>query len=588
MKFARTSVRFLTGAIAAAGVMCALLVAPALPAQAATNPTAGFDAGNIISDSLFYDGTSMSTADVQSFLNTRVPACWLGRSGYEVGKKVTWGGVSTQLASKCSKDYTITTSSKAANKYCKAYTGITNEKAAAIIAKVGAACGISPKVLLVMLEKEQSLITDPWPNNEQYRRAMGYACPDTGPNGTAQCDPTKGGFFEQVYRAAWQLNVYKALNSNYNFHPFKSNYIQYHPNRDCGGSNVYIDNWATASLYIYTPYQPNRASLEAGVGEGDSCSAYGNRNFYVMYKGWFGQPNAPEFAVTGKIFEYWKVQQSWLGQPKANAVTLSANRGGSYQVFSGGTVYAPNSGDVTGIVAGKPLANAYSRAGGPAGAWGWPVQRWISVAEATGTMKFQNGVVSEKKGVGVYFVPNSLATTWMNKGGVTGTWGYATASATTSSGATHQVFSKGAAGVKAGAVSFTGAPFGAAWLQQGGLNGKLGAPVGAVTKPSGGSAINFAGGSMFSKGSTASNIWTIPKGRILTAYLNAGGPTSTWGWPIGKQLCTSDARECSMPVESGVLVWTADRGFQFTPSTANLAPSAKPGSGESVTGGVVR
>ena len=55
---------------------------------------------------------------------------------------------------------------------------------------------------------------------------------------------------------------------------------------------MYIENKATALLYIYTPYQPNTAALAAGAGEGDSCSAYGNRNFSIIYTGWFGNPRS--------------------------------------------------------------------------------------------------------------------------------------------------------------------------------------------------------------------------------------------------------------------------------------------------------
>ena len=57
-------------------------------------------------------------------------------------------------------------------------------------------------------------------------------------------------------------------------------------------AEVYIENTATALLYIYTPYQPNLAALEAGAGEGDACSTYGNRNFSIIYSGWFGDPRA--------------------------------------------------------------------------------------------------------------------------------------------------------------------------------------------------------------------------------------------------------------------------------------------------------
>ena len=51
---------------------------------------------------------------------------------------------------------------------------------------------------------------------------------------------------------------------------------------------VYIQNQATAGLYNYTPYRPNQAALDAGYGTGDSCSAYGNRNFWLYFTDWFG------------------------------------------------------------------------------------------------------------------------------------------------------------------------------------------------------------------------------------------------------------------------------------------------------------
>ncbi len=41
----------------------------------------------------------------------------------------------------------------------RTYVGAPAETAATIIAKVGAACGISQQVLLVILQKEQGLVT---------------------------------------------------------------------------------------------------------------------------------------------------------------------------------------------------------------------------------------------------------------------------------------------------------------------------------------------------------------------------------------------------------------------------------------------
>lgn len=77
------------------------------------------------------------------------------------------------------------------------------------------------------------------------------------------------------------------------FAPGKTWNIQYDVDRACGTSPVYVENKATSALYYYTPYQPNRASLAAGYGEGDSCSSYGNRNFYQYFTDWFGDTQAP-------------------------------------------------------------------------------------------------------------------------------------------------------------------------------------------------------------------------------------------------------------------------------------------------------
>lgn len=263
-----------------------------------------FNPGNIISDELFYDGRAMSATQVQEFLNQRVPRCTIGDVGRTAG--MTWGN--TSIADRCLRDYSMQTSTKAANAYCNAYIGSARETAAEIIAKVGQACGISQQVLLITLEKEQSLVTDSWPTVRQIDVATGYACPDSGPNWSANCDPTHYGFQNQVYRAAWQLKVYRAFPNSYNYKPFQINTIQYNPNPSCGTSQVYIENWATAALYIYTPYRPNQAALNAQWGLGDSCSSYGNRNFFMLYSSWFGLPTISDASTPhGEVKELWTV-----------------------------------------------------------------------------------------------------------------------------------------------------------------------------------------------------------------------------------------------------------------------------------------
>ncbi|HEU5222606.1 MAG TPA: hypothetical protein VFU07_02865 [Candidatus Lumbricidophila sp.] len=246
--------------------LTALAPTTALRAEASANG-ADFDPGMIITDALFYDGGAMTEQQVQSFLNSQVQYC---RAGYT-----------------CLKDYKQdTTSRAAASGRCGAYQGAAGEPAARIIAKVGAACGVSQKVLLVLLQKEQSLVTDDWPSDRQYRSATGYACPDT-----AVCDSQYYGFYNQVYMAAWQFKAYAANPTGFRHIAGQTVNVYYNPNSSCGSSPVAIQNQATAGLYNYTPYQPNAAALANLYGTGDGCSSYGNRNFWRIYTDWFGPTN---------------------------------------------------------------------------------------------------------------------------------------------------------------------------------------------------------------------------------------------------------------------------------------------------------
>ncbi|MEO7016742.1 MAG: hypothetical protein ABI130_12800 [Leifsonia sp.] len=227
-----------------------------------------FDAGNIITDALFFNGTAMSADDVQATLSAKVPSC---RSGYT-----------------CLKDYRQSTATRAAVAgRCDTYNGAADELASAIIAKVGSACGISQKAILVLIDKEQGLVTDDSPGSGQYRSATGYGCPDT-----SVCDSQYYGFFNQVYNAALQFKRYAADPTGWNHIAGRVNAIRYSPTASCGSSNVFIQNQATAGLYNYTPYQPNAAALANLYGTGDGCSAYGNRNFWRIYTDWFGSTTA--------------------------------------------------------------------------------------------------------------------------------------------------------------------------------------------------------------------------------------------------------------------------------------------------------
>ena len=248
--------------------------------DAAALSGADFDPGYIISDEAFFDGGRMSEAQIQGFLDARVGGC---------------------LNSACLDVLRTDTTSRAADAMCAPYAGARGESVARIISKVARVCGITPQVLLVTLQKEQSLVsgaTARQPSAARLERAMGYACPD---NVGGACDPTYAGVYNQIYRAAWQFKRYANPPGTSQFftqyRPGATHSILYNPNPACGTRSVTVRNQATANLYYYTPYTPNQAALSSLRGTGDGCSAYGNRNFWVYFTDWFGSPTSATAPV---------------------------------------------------------------------------------------------------------------------------------------------------------------------------------------------------------------------------------------------------------------------------------------------------
>jgi len=244
------------------------VVAGLLNAQPAS--ATSFNPGRIIDDGVFTEATSMGVGDIQQFLNSKVPVCDTNgtqTSEYGGGTRAQWGQANYgQSTFTCLKDYSE-----------------NGKSSAQIIYDTAQQYGINPKVMLVLLQKEQSLVTDTWPLNIQYRSATGYGCPDT-----AVCDSQYYGLTNQV---TWAAKMFRAIINDsptwYTPYVLGDNYIRYSPDASCGGSTVTIANRATQALYNYTPYQPNAAAIAAGWGSAP-CGAYGNRNFYLYYTNWFG------------------------------------------------------------------------------------------------------------------------------------------------------------------------------------------------------------------------------------------------------------------------------------------------------------
>lgn len=319
--------RIFSGLTAFAAVLV-LVASGSVSGQAAAVPKAelgpvatglaGFAAGNIVSDEVFFASDTMSAADIQAFLNAKVPAC---QAGYT-----------------CLKDFSQSTTTRAADLMCRStYQGSGRQTAAEIIYHVAQACGINPQVILVTLQKEQGLVTHTWPSDWRYTIAMGQGCPDT-----AACDTRYYGFFNQVYGAAWQFKRYAnpAGTSKYFtwYAPGKTWNVLYNPDRECGSSPVFVANQATANLYYYTPYQPNAAALAAGYGTGNGCSSYGNRNFYNYFTDWFGSTQWRLGAAITTAYEALGGTGGFLGNP-LRPTTCGLVGGGCYRDYAGGSIY---------------------------------------------------------------------------------------------------------------------------------------------------------------------------------------------------------------------------------------------------------
>lgn len=272
-------------------------------------------AGNIINDTTFYNNSAMTVADIQSFLEGKVgscdtngtqPASEYGRSDLTHAQYAASRGWAAPPYYCLTNYYQMPRTDQVINSFNSgvSQSNFINQgalSAAQIIKKASDQYGINPAALIVTLQKESPgpLITDTWPLASQYRNAMGYGCPDTAP-----CDPTYEGYYNQIMNAARQFKLYKDTPSNYRHKPFQNNDVQYNPNGGCGSSSVYIQNYATAGLYNYTPYQPNTAALNNLYGTGDSCSAYGNRNFWRIFNDWFPQAYsvAYNFPISGSLW----------------------------------------------------------------------------------------------------------------------------------------------------------------------------------------------------------------------------------------------------------------------------------------------
>jgi hypothetical protein len=217
---------------------------------------ASFDPDNLISDINFTAVASLSQSAIQSFLATQSGTLDCYRAPDHSGVK---------------------------------------RSAAVIIWRAARAWGVSPKVILVTLQKEQGLLSASRPSAAALEWAMGCGVPDTGSR-----DTTYAGFGKQVWYGAESLHD--------DGQGFSADIT-----KTCGDGSVQPDDQASYALYTYTPW--------IGLAGG------GNKLFWTLYWQYFGDPLAvdaiaPTTTVSGA---------DALWHDKAVVLTFSAvdNPGGS-------------------------------------------------------------------------------------------------------------------------------------------------------------------------------------------------------------------------------------------------------------------
>ncbi|WP_157944057.1 hypothetical protein [Blastococcus atacamensis] len=532
--------RWIVAALLALGLGVAFLagISPQRPDLHEAADLRLFNAGNIVSDGVFYDPTTMTAQAIQDFLVVKGASC----SG-----------------DRCLKTFRQDTWTRPADAFCAAYQGAGGESAAAIIHKVGLACGINPRALMVILQKEQGLIGSRGPSAYAIERAMGYACPDA-----SVCDSRYFGLYNQLYSAAHRFKEYRANPAKFNYRAGMTNSINYAPmtaeydnigGTRCGKASVYIQNQATAGLYNYTPYVPNQAALDAGYGTANDCSTYGNRNFFLYFTDWFGSTQSSGgAAVLDKNSElaFAGVQ---LAAPLEDA-TCTLPYDGCSRAYAGGTIFW-HAHTGAHVVRGAILER-YLALGGPAGALGYPVGDDAAAPFGTGYYTyFQGGAIYWSAATGAHEVRGAILDAWRQAGAQAGVLGYPVGGDEAVPGGYRTRFTGGTTYWSAGtgARTIRGALLDK--FERSGGPAALGYPVinDGATSTGDGAYVDLTGGSIYWTSATGAR---VVRGDILATYRALGAQAGPMGYPTGDDMAVPGGYKTDF--RGGALYWSAATG----------------------------
>ncbi|PIT94630.1 hypothetical protein COT98_02720 [Candidatus Falkowbacteria bacterium CG10_big_fil_rev_8_21_14_0_10_39_9] len=227
-----------------------------------------FNPGRIISDAEILNTNSMSLTEVQSFLD---------KQNSFLANYTTYNSHGTPNKSAAEIIYEAAT----ANYDCDGIELSEMPTEAEKILKCRHVTTVNPKFLLVLIQKEQSLVSDTELQQSQLDWATGYGCPDNW-----ACNPYYKGFGKQVNSASLQFRYYMDHPGSYKY---KAGNTYTFTNTNSQPMSVTVENTATAGLYNYTPHVFN-----------------GNYNFFKLWKKYFPKnpliyPDGTLIRISGEV-----------------------------------------------------------------------------------------------------------------------------------------------------------------------------------------------------------------------------------------------------------------------------------------------
>ena len=216
-----------------------------------------FNPENIINDSEMLDYDSMDLDDIQRFLEKK-------NSFLATYRTVNAHGTPNKSAAEIIYDATHQ------NYDCSGINLGDSPTEADKKARCRIITTVNPKLILVLLQKEQSLIENSNPSSKSLDWATGYGCPDS-----VACNPYYKGFGKQVNSASLQFLAY--VNEQYRYsYKAGQTYTFTNPYGEISTATMVVtpQNKATAALYNYTPHVFN-----------------GNYNFFRLWKKYFPTVN---------------------------------------------------------------------------------------------------------------------------------------------------------------------------------------------------------------------------------------------------------------------------------------------------------